>query len=1207
MRLRPMRLLLTVLLLTVSLSIELHAQTTTSGELTGVVTDPSGAVVPDAEVGIRNTSKGTNQSLKTDRGGAYQFSFLAPARYMLTVAHAGFQTENRAVNVLLGPPVTVNVALRVAQAATTVSVTAEAPLVHAENGDVSTTMNQQQVSEVPNPGNDLTYIAQTAPGAIMNTDMTGSGSPVSGNFSILGMPGTSNLFTLNGMNDNNNGPNINNNVTANSNNSGVTGMMLGQNEIQEATVVSDGYSGQFGSAAGSSINYLTKSGGDAFHGNAQYYWNGTVLNANDWIDNAVVPRNPRPSDIAHQWAGSLGGPIKKDKLFFFFDMEGVRLILPYSFPQVVIPSAKFESQTLANIHNIFDSNSNPNSASDKFYGLMFNLYNSTPGASAAKPGSNNPNDPLGCNGWTDPTNPPGLPQYPCTVYFSQNGSAPSTDSIVSGRADWNVGMGDRVFLFVQNGQGKTPLHVDPIPVFNDYCNQATWQSHLSETHTISPTSSNQFLLGGSFIDGTCSVANSAKALATFPTEMNWYNAGINILGLGGYDNHYAMPFGSRTTAYQISDDFVKTRGRHKFGLGVNLLRTDATRGGYNRHGTGLLLPLSMNAFFCGGVSSSQDPSQPCLVDSNHPATDFTLLQQSFPISTWNHFAFYSLGFYGQEEWHARSNLTLTLALRADHQSNPVCENRCFTRLTGPLNSLSHNPDQPYRSGILTDQKQAFANTDGIVWSPRFSFAWQPLGVSHNTVLRGGVGFFYDAVPGGLASTLGANPPVLDDYNLRGFNLAPDEHNSLNQMALLFDKIFVNGFKTGQSVADIKQSNPLFVAPSFQNPVNKMGSAQYQKWSLQVQQGFGASTSLTVGYFGTHGIHELVQNPNANAFGFGSFPAAVCTIPYVPPCADPRFGGVTELQTNAISNYNGMVVSFEQRFARMGGGLYQVNYTYGHALDEVSNGGLSFFTNGGFVFPQDANNLRGSYGAAEYDARHSVTGNFVWEVPFAALFKEAIRGHGPDSLLKGWQVSGTILARTGNPYTVFDIAKAAGLSSNNFFGPIYSVPVAPLGPAGPCGKGAAIPAAPVPCLPPQVLFNTDGTTTPNPGALFLQTGCETGFNTGTLPGKSGPCSGPSVTFAQGRNRYRGPSYVNMDFAVMKNTKIPRWESAKLGLGLQFFNFFNHANFGFPDSSSSDNGIFEQIGYLEQSPTSILGSTTQANVARRMIQLKAQLQF
>jgi Carboxypeptidase regulatory-like domain len=1195
-----MRLFPGVLLLTLSLSIELHAQTTTSGGLTGVVTDPSGAVVPHADVGIRNSSKGTNQSLKTDRGGAYQFSFVAPARYTLTVAHAGFQTEKRAVDILLGPPVTVNVALRVAQATASVSVTAEAPLLHAENGDVSTTMNQQQVSEVPNPGNDLTYIAQTAPGAIMNTDAIGFGG--SGNFSILGMPGTSNLFTLNGMNDNNNGPNINNNVTANSNNSGVTGMMLGQNEIQEATVVSAGYSGQFGGAAGSSVNYLTKSGGNAFHGNAQYYWNGTVLNANDWIDNALIPRNPRPADIAHQWAGSLGGPIKKDKLFFFFDTEGVRLILPYPFPQVVIPSATFESQTLNNIDHVFGSTS----ASHIFYQQMFNVYNSTPGASAAQPG-NSPSDHLGCNGWVDPTDPKNsigsLNEYPCAAYFSQNGSASSNESIVSGRADWNAGASDRVFLFVQHGQGRTPFHVDPIPVFNDYCNQPTWQGHLSQTHTMSPTASNQFLLGGSFIDGTCSVADSAKALATFPTELSWFNTGIPFGLLGGFDNHYAKPFGSRTTAYQVSDDFVNIRGQHKLALGVNFLRTDATRGGYNRYAAGLLVPPSMGAFFCGGVSPSQDPSkvshsQPCFVDGNHPATDFTQLQQSFPISNWNRFAFYSLGFYGQEEWHARSNLTLTLALRADHQSNPICENRCFTRLAGPLNSLSHDPGQPYRNNILTHKKQAFANTDALVWSPRFSFAWQPLGVSHNTVLRGGVGFFYDAVPGGLAATLGANPPVLDVYNLSGFNLAPNENNSLNQMATAFDRIFVNGFNSGQSVADIKTSNPDFVPPKFQNPANRMHSAQYQKWSLQAQQAFGASASLTVGYFGNHGIHELAQNPNANAFGFGSFPAALCTTPYVPPCADPRFGGVTELQTNAISNYNGMVVSFGERFTQWGSGLYQVNYTYGHALDEVSNGGLSYFTTGGSIYPQDANNLRGSYGAAEYDARHSVTGNFVWEVPF----KEVLRGRGPDSLVKGWQISGTILARTGNPYTVFDFLTASNLANQNFFGPIYSVPVAPLGSAGPCGKRAAFPALPLPCLPAQV----QGNGSPNLGALFVQTGCETGFNVGHL-GASGVCDGRLVNFAQGRNRYRGPSFVNMDFAVMKNTKIPRWENAKLSIGLQFFNFFNHANFGFPDPGSSDNGSFGQIFYLEQSPTSILGSTTQANVARRMIQLKAQLQF
>jgi hypothetical protein len=308
--------------------------------------------------------------------------------------------------------------------------------------------------------------------------------------------------------------------------------------------------------------------------------------------------------------------------------------------------------------------------------------------------------------------------------------------------------------------------------------------------------------------------------------------------------------------------------------------------------------------------------------------------------------------------------------------------------------------------------------------------------------------------------------------------------------------------------------------------------------------------------------------------------------------------VNQYETDAISNYNGMVVSFEQRFTRWGSGLLQASYTYGHALDEVSNGGNRPFASGSSLIPQDANNLRGSYGAADYDARHTFNLNYVWEIPV----KEVLRGHGPDSLVKGWQLSGTIFARTGFPYTVLDFAETGNLVNHNVFGPIYAVPVAPLGPSGPCGKGAAIPAVPVPCLPPQVRSDNS----PSSSALFVQTGCETGFNTGNLPGPKGPCSGPSVTFAQGRNRFRGPSYVTTDLAIMKNTKIPHWENGVFIIGFQFFNLFNHANFGFPDNWSSDS-TFGQISYQEQVPTSVLGAGLNANVSGRMIQLKAQIRF
>jgi len=186
-------------------------------------------------------------------------------------------------------------------------------------------------------------------------------------------------------------------------------------------------------------------------------------------------------------------------------------------------------------------------------------------------------------------------------------------------------------------------------------------------------------------------------------------------------------------------------------------------------------------------------------------------------------------------------LTLTLALRADHQSNPVCDSRCFTRFAGPFHSISHDPNQPYNQAILVNQKQAFLNTDSVVWSPRFSFAWQPLGISHNTVLRGGVGIFYDPVPGSLGGGLAFNSPSVNFFNIKGYNLTPGETNSLSQYSSAFNTAFLKGFATGQTLAQIEATNPQFVPPSFQSPANMIHSPQYQRWSLQAQQSFGAST------------------------------------------------------------------------------------------------------------------------------------------------------------------------------------------------------------------------------------------------------------------------------------------------------------------------------------------------------------------------------
>jgi len=1166
MRLRFSCSLCLAILVGLCLAPKLGAQTTISGSLTGVVSDRSGAVVPNARVEIRDETKGLSQAANTDQEGVYRFYFLAPGSYSLTLSHDGFRNERRTAEVLVGPPTTANVVLQIAQSNTTLQVTSQAPLVQTVNGDFATTVNDRQISELPNPGNDLTYIAQTAPGMVMNVE-----NQLGANFSSLGMPGTANLFTIDGLNQNDNGTNIPL--------VGATFLLLGQNQIQEATVASIGYSGQFGGAAGANINYVTKSGSNAFHGNAQYYWNGRALNANDWFNNEFG--KPRPFDIANQWAGSIAGPIRKDELFFFIDTEGLRLLIPQiSF--VAIPSLEFAAATLANIKSRFGQGS----ASDMFYSQIFKLYDGAPGASAATPGGFA--DALGCTGFIGPS---GLgTTVPCARHFLTERGRPTSDTLVAGRMDWIPGKSDRVFLRVQYDAGHNWFYLDPInSLFDAGHQQSWWQGQVVENHSFGATAASQFLLAGMYFTDTNQLQDPARALATFPTSLN-FNATATFTGLGTFNN-LAFPAGRPTTQYQIAEDLMKNWGRHKLGAGVSFERIYWTNIGYTLNAVGTLTPQTLDAFYQGGV------------DAASPQTDFTQLSQSFPSKSSQRLAFYNLGFYVQDEWHTLPNLTFTLALRAEHYSNPVCQDACFARMEGPFGFVSHNPDQPYNQAILVNQTQAFQHIDNILWSPRISFAWQPRGIAHDTVIRGGIGIFYDPVPGNIAATFSSNPPLSNSYTIVGDNLTPKEQTSLFKDAAASNAAFLNGFVAGQTLAQTQATISSFYPAGFSPPAitlppARMHFPQFQRWSFEWQQAFGTATAVSVGYFGNHGLHELVQNPSANAYGFGSLPASLCKSPAVAPCADPRFSGVTQIASEALSNYNGIVVSLQRRFSGWGQGLFQANYTFSHAFDEVSNGGLMTFTFGSALYPQDPNDLRGTYGPAEYDVRHSLNASYVWEVHV----NKALRGHDPELLVKGWQISGTVFARTGFPYTVFDFFESGLLVPQNYFGAIYAVPDKGVVSGNSCGEAAAATGAPHPCQPPQLLANGN----PNPSANFVQAGCETGFNTGNLPGPLGPCAGSKVSFAQGRNRFRGPGYVNTDFAIMKNTRIPRLEKAELGVGFQFFNLFNHPNFSLPDSGLSDQ-LFGQILTLEQPPTGILGAGLGGDVSPRMIQLKAQLRF
>ncbi len=304
----------------------LKAQSIISGDIAGIVTDQSGAAVTGATVTLTSKATGAAQTITTNSSGAYRIPLVKPGDYTILVTAPGFEQASLPIAVAAGVVNSADIKLTVGSASQTVEVTATAPILHTEAADLSTSFTMQQVQSLPNPGNDLTFVAQTAPGSVMNT---GSGY---GNFSSFGLPATSNTFTINGgyLND----------PYLNVNNSGATNLLLGNNDVSDVTVISNAYNASFGGLGGAQINEISRSGSNKFHGNAAYWWNGSSMNANNFFNNQSGTK--KPFDNVNQWATAIGGPIWRDKSFFFFNYEGLRVVLPTR-STVYAPDASYEA------------------------------------------------------------------------------------------------------------------------------------------------------------------------------------------------------------------------------------------------------------------------------------------------------------------------------------------------------------------------------------------------------------------------------------------------------------------------------------------------------------------------------------------------------------------------------------------------------------------------------------------------------------------------------------------------------------------------------------------------------------------------------------------------------------------------------------------------------------------------------------------------
>jgi hypothetical protein len=1136
-----------------------HAQSLTTGAVAGTVTDPSGAAVQGANVTLKNDATGVTTTVISNATGAYRFQFLNPGNYTVTVQMSGFSVSApQAATVAVGQASTVNVQLQVAATTTTVEVSGVGSVIQTENGNVATTISPEIVSNIPNPGNDLTYYVQLAPGATMNTQAG------YGNSAIFGISGTSNYFTIDGMSEND--------PFLNLNNSDATNLLLGMNDIQTTTVVNNGYSGEYGTLAGANVNYVTKSGTNKLHGNAEYFWNGSALNANNWFgDNTGTPK---PFVNANQWAASIGGPIRKDKTFFFVDNEGLRLLIPISEP-VNIPSPQFQAATLSTIP----------ASEVPFYTSLFNIYNRAPGASRAA----NTLPAGGCDGSVSLG-----AGVPCGLVFQSNIHNLTDSWLLAGRVDNQFGPNDHAFIHFRTDHGIQATYTDPLnSLLNAQSNQPQYEGQIQENHNLGSYAVNQFILAGSWYSAIFKPANIVQSVGLLPYEMLF--AGSQFYTPGGATDYTDWPEGRNVSQYQISDDFAWQKGHHDLKFGVSFRRDDVTD--YTPGAFFATIPLATFSTEASFLAGSADT-----------------FEQAFASRPTEPIAVYTLGLYAQDEWAVRPDFKLTLSLRAEHNSNPICVTNCFSRLANQFSLTSHDPAQPYNQAITSGLHNALPNYQNIAWEPRIGFAWQPFGNS-KTVIRGGGGIFADAFPADLATFFDSNSPVRNTFVIPGgytappgtavtcsgtacalpgavgSPIAPGVAGDEASIAAASNAAFVTGFKSGLNVGQIESVAPAFTPPSIVNSVHKIKYPTYDEWNLEVEHALTNKMSFALNYVGNHGSDLAVFNSGLNAFCNSSttqtpFESSLtpCTsalgissftgLPTAPP--DPRFSAVAEVGNPGVSNYNGFIASFTRNIAT--NFQVQTSFTWSHALDDISNGGFLFFnfdTNTSILSPQDPYNFKKyNYGNADYDSRKQFNLAYSYSTP---------KFHGLMDALANWTVSGVLFFRTGLPFTAIDGTNTGLLGSYNYTPPptididlFSNDSVGPLACNSSNHYNYANPAATTACM-----------------------------SAADFPSAIGP-GGVGAFGAQRRNQIYGPNFFDTDLTVMKNFRVPHWESAQFQVGAQAFNILNHPNFDQPQGNI-DSSTFGYSTATVGAPTSIFGSFLGANDSPRALQIRAQLTF
>ena len=1078
-----------------------------TGRITGTVTDSTGAVVVGAKVVVKASDTGTTRETTTNASGLYVVPGLKPDTYEITVSSAGFQSVVRRVDVNVGATLDASVQLKIGNATTTVEVvgTTDANSVNTENQTMSQTITEQQLTELPTSPTRNPYALVGTAGNVTEDTQSGRGA----GYAINGMRSASTDILLDGA------ENVDT-FTA------TVGQTVPLDSVQEFSVLTNNFGAEYGRASGGVVNLVTKSGTNTFHGSAYEYNRVSALSSNTFQNNATD--TTKGVFTRNDFGFAIGGPIKKDKLFFFNNTEWIRVRSASPTQMVIVDPGSYSA--LAPESQAFFSQ----------YGTL---------ASGVQTLQQGP-----C---ADPTGVVGGPLCDLvsfSVPSDAGGGSPQNTWMEVARVDWNISDKTTFYgRYAAYNELDFPGTVNSSP----YAGYNTGQTNFDQNY--------DFSLSHFF---TTSLANTVKftynrlngpvqPLAQAPVGPTLYTAGnlpspfmadscatgpapgqlcttapIVFPGYSQETPGNAIPFGGPQNLYQVHDDLSWTKGKHQFKFGGQFvqLRDNRIFGAYENAVE--LLGTDLNSGIQGLVDGTiyqfsgavyPQGKYPCPRNAAgvYQVSDACTLQLPVgPPSFERNYRYNDGAVYAQDAWKLTSRLTLNLGLRWEYY--------------GPQHNANNSVDSNFVMGQganifeqIRNGQVELAKDGGVFWKPQYhnfgprvGFAYDLFG-NGKTALRGGYGISYERNFGNVTYNTIQNPPAYAVVNLTSGVDLPSQ------------PVYTD------NAGPLAGTGTKFLPSVSQRAINQnLKTAYAEVWNFSVDQAVGKGV-FSLSYAGSHGVH-LYDIANINLGGYGAIfmgdARGANRLNY-------QYGSMNYRSDNGFSHYNALNVKYSvTNLGNKGLGI-NANYTFAHSLDNIS----STFTDGyesyyglGYV---DAFNPRLNFGNSDFDIRHRFNVAATWDVPWLKNAENAfIR-----TAFGGWGMGVIFNARTGLPFSIFD---CSGFNGQN------------------CPMWAS--AAPQPHGPNHVATPQSGANTFNYITLPVDVPNDVIQGTGTSLGLP-ECSGlfhvgcvytepGSGSYYPDRNQFPSPGFWNADMNFYKNFKLT--ERFSLQFRGEFYNIFNHNN-------------------------------------------------